>query len=501
MNILKPDSPVMNFISTVADLIILDLLCILCSIPVITFGAAYTAKYYVAMKIIRGEGTGVIKPFFKSFIRNFKQATIIWLVLLVAIILIIVDWRWTLYTGWEATPLLYKIGVIVFSAVAFMMTITIFPVLARYEMKTVDLFKAALTLAIIKFIPLVLIAALMFGSVIACLWYAQWFPLMYVFCSTTITYFLCLVFIKQFDKLEKEQAEKLQALKESVEYDPETDAAGNFSLAGNKKEVKKLEKNLETADASAADKSGNKLTRFLRSEKEKLKGLTAKQKAGYFAQYYLPGTLVVICFIATVCWYGYDVYKSKMRVLGGGIINGYSSEEGREYATKGFLAWGGYGKARTAALIDSEDLSFNSDVEFESQYLEISFRAALLTGNYDYLIMREDAAYNYSTPDYFQDLSSLVDMEKFSEDDFYYYVETEAEKANRSQGISIDDLMGRTKEKDDAPVPVALKLTDEIERKLGLDEQYTYYIGFARSTTLKGNENYKKFIEYLFGKC
>ena len=41
------------------------------------------------------------------------------------------------------------------------------------------------------------------------------------------------------------QADKLQALKESVEYDPEKDAVGNVSLAGNKKEAKKLEETEE----------------------------------------------------------------------------------------------------------------------------------------------------------------------------------------------------------------------------------------------------------------
>ena len=38
-------------------LVIVNILFLICSIPVITFGAAYSAKYYVAMKVIRGEGT------------------------------------------------------------------------------------------------------------------------------------------------------------------------------------------------------------------------------------------------------------------------------------------------------------------------------------------------------------------------------------------------------------------------------------------------------------
>lgn len=501
MNILKPDSPVMDFISTIADLIILDLLFIICSIPVVTIGAAYSAKYYVAMKKIRGEETGTIVPFFKAFKRNFKQSTIVWAILLVAYALIGLDWQWILYNGWAETPLIYKIGVIAFSVIALLMTICIFPTIARYEMKTTELFKAAFILIIIKFIPLILILAFSIGSVVACLWYAQWFPLIYVFCSTTITYFLCIVFIKQFDKLEKNQAEKLKAIQDSIDYDPETDAAGNISLAAGKKDIKELEKDLEKP-GEAEDKTGNKITRFFKTEKKKLKGLSAKQKVVYLAQYYLPGTVLILLLIGAVVWYSIDVYKDKMRVLGGGTVNCYITDEGRAYATDGFLAWGGYPASRTSALIEADDLSFASDSEYDQKYLEVSFRAAILTGTYDYLILKEDAVYNYATPDYFQDMSDLVNMDNFSEDDFYYYVATDEEKARNSQGISFRDIFnGGEEEDEDKPVPVALKLTDETERRLGLDESYDYYIGFAYSTTPKGNEDYAKFIEYLFGKC
>ena len=59
-----------------------------------------------------------------------------------------------------------------------------------------------------------------------------------------------------------------------------------------------------------------------------------------------------------------------------------------------------------------------------------------------------------------------------------------------------------TNKKDlDKPVPLALKLTDDIEKKLGLDEEYDYYIAFAYSFSASGDANYRKYVEYLFGKC
>lgn len=511
MNLLKPDSPVMNLLSTIADLIVLHLLFVICCLPIVTVGAAYTAKYYVAMKIIRGEDSGVIIPFFKAFIRNFKQATIVWLTMFVAIVLIIIDWRWIILNGWSNTAFIYKFGVIAFTIFVWLITLTIFPTIARYEMKTSELFKAALIFSIIKFIPLVIISLLIFGTVIACIWYAQWFPLIYFFMTTTITYFLSLVYIRQFDKLEKVQAEKLEAKKAQEESERaaqeaereelvsdallDEDATGEASYAKSKIVAKELETKPRKAEEEE-DKSGNKLTRYIRSERKKLKGLTLKQKAGYFVQYYLPTTILILLILGIVVWYGVDIYKSKLRVIDGGLINGVVSDEGRLYATKGFLEWGGYGKARTSQLLDTE-LNFTSDIEFEDKYLEIAFRASVLTGQFDYLIMREDAVDNYSTLDYFMDLNNLLNMENFSEDDFFYYTE----EPDTSGGISIDDLLKKKTEEAEGPYPIALKLTDGIEEKLGLDTRYTYYIAFTYSTEANGDKINRQFIEYLYGKC
>ena len=55
MNLLNYDSPLIQFLNKVTDLFILNLLCLICCIPVITIGAALTAKYDVAMRIVRKE--------------------------------------------------------------------------------------------------------------------------------------------------------------------------------------------------------------------------------------------------------------------------------------------------------------------------------------------------------------------------------------------------------------------------------------------------------------
>ena len=75
------DNPVWRFIGKLGDLIILNILWIVCSIPVFTAGASTTAVYYVTLKLVRDEDDSTIRSFFRSFKSNFKQAALAALIL------------------------------------------------------------------------------------------------------------------------------------------------------------------------------------------------------------------------------------------------------------------------------------------------------------------------------------------------------------------------------------------------------------------------------------
>ena len=60
----------------------LNLLWLLCSLPIFTIGASTTALYYASLKIVRDEEANVGAQFFRSFRENFRQATVLWLILL-----------------------------------------------------------------------------------------------------------------------------------------------------------------------------------------------------------------------------------------------------------------------------------------------------------------------------------------------------------------------------------------------------------------------------------
>ena len=126
------DSPVMRFLNRMADMIILNILMILCCIPIITAGAAFTAMHYVLLKIVRDEEGYLVRGFFKSFAQNFRQATLIWLLMLLIIAVYVGDWFILVYSC-AVFPRVLIIGVMAIGIVILMVSMYVFPLLARFD--------------------------------------------------------------------------------------------------------------------------------------------------------------------------------------------------------------------------------------------------------------------------------------------------------------------------------------------------------------------------------
>lgn len=85
------ENPVVQAIGRIADFIILNLLWILCSIPIITIGASTTALYAVMLKLVKNEEGYIAKGFLKAFKENFRQSTLIWLIFLAVGFVLVMD--------------------------------------------------------------------------------------------------------------------------------------------------------------------------------------------------------------------------------------------------------------------------------------------------------------------------------------------------------------------------------------------------------------------------
>ena len=84
--IFSPDSKLMQALSRLTDLVLLNILFLLTCLPVFTIGAATASLYTLCFRMLRQEECGIIRPYFRAFKENFKPATGILAILLVILI-------------------------------------------------------------------------------------------------------------------------------------------------------------------------------------------------------------------------------------------------------------------------------------------------------------------------------------------------------------------------------------------------------------------------------
>lgn len=154
------DSPFMRALSRMGDLMILNILVLFLCFPVITAGAAFTGMHFVLLKIVRGEEGYLVRGFFKSFKQNFKQATILWLIMLFIIALIAADFI-ILNAGMEL-PVVYRMLILAVALILLMIAVYVFPVLARFDNTIKNTLRNAFLIAFLNLPKTILMVLLFF---------------------------------------------------------------------------------------------------------------------------------------------------------------------------------------------------------------------------------------------------------------------------------------------------------------------------------------------------
>ena len=145
--ILNPEGPVMSFITKITYSAYLNLLWLVCCLPIVTAGASTTALFYVTLKVAKNEEGSLTKSFFHSFRENFRQATVIWLILLAVGIVLGVDGYIFYHMRFENAFWTVATAVFLVAAAAYAIILMyIFPLLARFDNTTAAMFKNAIML-------------------------------------------------------------------------------------------------------------------------------------------------------------------------------------------------------------------------------------------------------------------------------------------------------------------------------------------------------------------
>lgn len=144
------DSGLYKFMSRLWDMIKLNFMWVLCSIPIITMGAATTAAFSITLKMVDEEEGYICGPFWKEFKANIKKGSIMGVILLVA--------SYALYLDFQFFKLEKQSGFIFLGifVIGVILTIThfiyAFPLQARYENTIINTMRNSFRISL-KYIP------------------------------------------------------------------------------------------------------------------------------------------------------------------------------------------------------------------------------------------------------------------------------------------------------------------------------------------------------------
>ena len=199
MNIFSFNSWLSRFLYLVADIVLLHILWIICSLPIVTIGASTTALYSSCMKRIRRDEGYITGNFFRAFKSNFRQSTLIWLLLLAVGGILYMD----LWIGLSVEGVLGKIMLVSCSMLLipfFCTVLYIFPVQAKFENRILDNLKNAFLMSLSNFQLTLFLAFILATFVLLTLVFPPFMGLMLIAGAGIFGYLTSCVFVYVFRK-------------------------------------------------------------------------------------------------------------------------------------------------------------------------------------------------------------------------------------------------------------------------------------------------------------
>ena len=200
----------MRALSDFMNLFFLNLVTLLCSVPIVTAGAALSSMHYCIWKILEGEDDKLVRKFFAAFKGNLRSSTPVWLVVFALAAFFAFD----LYVlprqgGGELKPLM--IGVYVGWIILLALFVWLFPLLAKFENRFSATWKNALILAVGKFPRTIAMMAITAVIPVVLVLDLHLLPLLFV-CGVSLPGYLCALFYrpvlqKIIDSSEKKEEE------------------------------------------------------------------------------------------------------------------------------------------------------------------------------------------------------------------------------------------------------------------------------------------------------
>lgn len=132
MNIFSEDNFLNRALNLCGDIILANILFVICCIPIVTIGPSMTALYHCMLRSVKGNNNGTFKTFFRAFRENFKQSFGAWIGFLLIFMIFFMNINFLKQTESVITkPLL--IGSYSILLLLAILVLYIFPVIAAFE--------------------------------------------------------------------------------------------------------------------------------------------------------------------------------------------------------------------------------------------------------------------------------------------------------------------------------------------------------------------------------
>ena len=142
------NSPWVQRFAMLTNLVMLNILWLICCIPIVTAGAATAALYHTVFQYHTKVDDAVLLPFFRGFRSNFKQSTLLLLPLVALLGLLGFDMIYLASRG-QGTAILFLLIVATFFVMGILAHL--FPLIARFDMNAKALLRTAFSMVILHF--------------------------------------------------------------------------------------------------------------------------------------------------------------------------------------------------------------------------------------------------------------------------------------------------------------------------------------------------------------
>lgn len=204
-------NPVIRGLTKLADLMWLNALFIITSLPLFTIGAAASALYYESMRVIQGEEAYITRDFFKAFKNNFKYATIVWIVS--AFLLLLFGYTFYVLGKSDLSYAHIAMGILGVPIILIcFMLLYVFPIMSRFENTLMNTVINALLISLAQFPKTILMLAFSAVPILLVLSSLNWFPLLILGGFAIVAYVNGSFMNKIFEKIQNKENDRQESV-------------------------------------------------------------------------------------------------------------------------------------------------------------------------------------------------------------------------------------------------------------------------------------------------